>query len=312
MEFLNYHHLRYFWMTAKEGGLTRAAKKLNVSQPSICTQVQALENALGEKLLRRSGQGLVLTEAGQQVFSFAEEIFSLGEDLFNTMKQRPTLRPLRVNIGIADSLPKLMSAELIKPIFQLPQAVQASCHEWPVPDLLAHLETHRLDIVLAEEPATAVSNLKAFNHLLGESAISFCAEPKMAARLKRNFPCSLHDAPALLPTPETPLRRSLEKWFHDEGIQPKLVAEFDDPALMKVMATEGLGFFPLPSVVVEESVKRYGLRLIGRAETCRQQFYAITGERRLVHPAVLAITSQAQASLFCKKSGKGCRPTAAR
>lgn len=300
MGFLNFHHLRYFWVAAKEGGLTRAAAKLHVSQPSICTQIQALEAMLGEKLLRRSGQGLVLTAAGQQVFSFAEEIFSLGEDLLNTMKQRPTLRPLRVNIGLANSLPKLMGAELIKPVFRLPQEVQVACHEWPVPELLAHLASHRLDIVLAEQPASAVSNLKAFNHLLGESGVSFCAQAGMAARLKRGFPRSLHGAPALLPTAEMPLRRSLEKWFHDEGIQPRLVAEFDDPALMKVMAAQGLGFFPVPSVVVQESVTRYGVRRIGSTETCRQQFYAITGERRFAHPAVIAITRQAQASLFQK------------
>lgn len=297
MEFLNYHHLRYFWVAAKEGGLTRAAEKLHVSQPSICTQIQALERELGEKLLRRSGQGLALTEAGQQVFSFAEEIFSLGEDLMNTMAHRPTRRPLRVNIGIADSLPKRMSFELIRPIFDLPQAVQASCHEWPLPDLLAHLASHRLDIVLADEPAPTVSNLKAFNHLLGDSGISFCAGPAMAARLKRRFPRSLHDAPALLPTPDTPLRRSLEKWFRDEGIQPRLVAEFDDPALMKVMAAEGFGFLPLPDIVLQETLARQGVRVIGRAETCRQQFYAITAERRLVHPAVVAITSRGEALL---------------
>jgi LysR family transcriptional activator of nhaA len=304
MDFLNYHHLRYFWVAAREGGLTRAAEKMHVSQPSICTQIQALENALGEKLLRRHRQGLTLTEAGQEVFSFAEEIFSLGEDLLNTMKQRPTQRPLRVNIGIADSLPKRMSVELIKPVFSLPQPVQASCHEWPMPDLLAQLATHRLDIVLADEPASAVSDLKAFNHLLGDSGTSFCAEPKLAARLKRNFPSSLHDAPALLPTPETPLRRSLEKWFRDEGIRPRLVAEFDDPALMKVMATEGFGFFPLHSVVLRETVLRDGVRLIGRSETCRQQFYAISAERRLVHPAVVVITSRAQGSLFGKTANK--------
>lgn len=297
MEFLNYHHLRYFWVAAKEGGLTRAAEKLHVSQPSICTQIQALESMFGEKLLRRSGRGLTLTEAGQQVFSFAEEIFSLGEDLMNTMKHRPTRRPLRVNIGIADSLPKWMSFELIKPIFHLPQPVQASCHEWPVADLLAHLAAHRLDIVLADEPAPAVTNLKAFNHLLGDSGVSFCANSRVAAQLARKFPRSLHDAPALLPTPDTPLRRSLEKWFRDEGIQPRLVAEFDDPALMKVMAAEGIGFCALPDVVLKETTARYGVRRIGPAGSCRQQFYAISAERRIVHPAVVAITSQAQALL---------------
>lgn len=294
-------------MAAREGGLTRAAEKLHVSQPSICTQIQALEGVLGEKLLRRSGQGLALTEAGQRVFSFAEEIFSLGEDLMSTMKQRPTRRPLRVNIGIADSLPKRMSFELIKPVFSLPEVVLPSCHEWPVPDLLAHLAAHRLDIVLADEPAPAASNLRVFNHLLGESGIAFCAEPVLASRLRRGFPLSLRDAPALLPTPDTPLRRSLEQWFHNQKILPKLVAEFDDPALMQVLAAEGLGFLPLPNVVLSETMSQYHLQLIGRTEACRQQFYVISAERRLVHPAVVAITQQAEMVLR-RRQRRGQRP----
>ncbi len=297
MEFLNYHHLRYFWVTAKEGGLTRAATKLRVSQPSICTQIHALEEALGEKLFRRSGRGLALTEAGQRVFGFAEEIFALGEDLLSTIKQRSSRRPLRVHIGLANSLPKRMSYELIKPVFDLPQPIQVSFHEWPVTDLLAHLAAHRMDIVLADSPASAVSNLKVFNHLLGESRISLCAAPGLAARLKRGFPEALNDAPALLPATDTPLRRALEGWFRETGIQPRLVAEFDDPSLMKVLAGEGMGFFPLPDVVLQETLVRYGVRRIGPAGACRQQFYAISAERRIVHPAVVAITSQAQVLL---------------
>ncbi len=297
MEFLNYHHLRYFWVAAKEGGLTRAAGKLRVSQPSICTQIQALEHALGDKLLRRTPRGLALTEAGQKVFSFAEEIFSLGEDLLSTMKQRPTTRPLRVNIGIVDSLPKLLTYGMLKPIFHLPHAVQASCGEGKVPDLLAQLATYRLDVVLSDEPAPASGNLKTFNHLLGECGVSFCAEPELAARLKRRFPTSLHDAPALLPSPNSALRRSLEKWFQEQRISPRLVAEFDDAALMKVAATDGLGFFALPSLVASDAVTRYGVKIIGHAPRCIQQFYAISAERRLTHPAVVAITAQAQAAL---------------
>lgn len=291
MEFLNYHHLRYFWVAAKEGGLTRAAKKLHVSQPTICTQIQALEGVVGAKLLRRRGQGLALTEAGEQVFSFAEEIFSMGEDLLNTMRHRPTNRPLRVNIGITDSLPKLMSFEVIKPIFRLSQAVRVSCTEGKVTDLLAQLAAYRLDIVLSDEPVPPSSNLKAFNHLLEECDVSFCAHPKLAARLKRNFPASLHEAPALLPGSNSALRRSLEKWFREENIHPNLIAEFDDAALMKVVATEGLGFFPLPSPVVDEAVTRYGVSLIGRTNQCQQQFYAISPERRLNNPAVAAIVT---------------------
>lgn len=291
MEFFNYNHLRYFWVAAKEGGLTRAAKKLHVSQPTICTQIQSLERVLGEKLLRRSGQGLALTEVGQQVFSFAEEIFALGGDLLNTMKQRPSLRPLRVNIGIVDSLPKLVSHDIIKPIFHLPQAVQVLCAEGKAPDLLNQLAAYRLDIVLSDEPAPASAHVKAFNHQLGECGISFCAEPKLATRLKHKFPQSLHGAPALLPAPGSALRRSLEKWFREKGVEPRLLAEFDDAALMKVVAADGLGFFPLPSLAVNEAVARYGVCVIGQTEKCQQQFFAISTERRLIHPAVVAITA---------------------
>ena len=291
---MNYHHLRYFWVAAKEGGLTRAAEKLRVSAPSICTQIQALERALGDKLLRRSPRGLALTEAGQKVFSFAEEIFSLGEDLLNTMKQHPTTRPLRVSIGIADSLPKFLTYQMLKPIFHLPPAVQASCSEGKVPDLLAQLTTYRLDLVLADEPAPASGNLKTFNHLLAECDVSFCAEPKLATRLRRRFPVSLHDAPALLPGPSSALRRSLEKWFREQGVAPRLVAEFEDAALVKVAATDALGFFALPSLVADEAVARYGVHVFGRARECLQRFYAVSGERRLTHPAVLAITSNAR------------------
>jgi LysR family transcriptional regulator, transcriptional activator of nhaA len=295
---LNYHHLRYFWVAAKEGGLTRAAAKLRVSQPSICTQIQTLEHAFGEKLLRRTPRGLALTEAGQKVFSFAEEIFSLGEDLLSTMKQRPTARPLRVHVGIVDSLPKLLTFAMLKPVFQLPQPVQTTCSEGKAPDLLAQLAIYRLDVVLSDEPAPASGNLKTFNHLLGECAVSFCAEPKLARRLKRDFPASLNDAPALLPSPNSALRRSLEGWFRERGVAPRVVAEFDDAALMKVAATAGLGLFALPRLVAAEAVTRYGVEVFGQARECIQRFYAISADRRLGHPAVLAITDRARSSLF--------------
>jgi LysR family transcriptional regulator, transcriptional activator of nhaA len=298
MDFLNYHHLRYFWVAAKEGGLTRAARKLRVSQPTICTQIQNLENVLGQKLLRRNGQGLALTEAGQHVFGFAEEIFSLGEDLLSTMNQRPTLRPQKVNIGIADSIPKLLTYEMIKPIFDFGQTMQASCCEGKVTDLLALLAVFRLDIVLSDEPLPASSNIKAFNHHLGECGISFLAAPKLASQLKRNFPVSLHGAPALLPGSNSAMRRSLEKWFRDEGIVPRMLAEFDDAALMKVVASNGYGFFTLPTPVAEETVGRYGVRVIGKAESCRQHFYAISPKRRLTHPAVVAITTNSEKLAF--------------
>ena len=295
MEFLTYHHLRYVWVVATEGGLRKAAEKLHVSQPTISAQIAALEGVLEEKLFRRGGRALALTEAGQRVFSYAEAIFSLGQELLDATRQQPGARPVRVHIGITDSLPKLMSYEIIKPIFKLEQPIQAVCLEGKAADLLGQLASHRLDIVLADEPAPSSLPIKVFNHFLGECGVAFCAEPKLAATLKRKFPKSLNDAPALLPAGSTVLRQSLEKWFQAEEIRPRLVAEFDDAALMKVAAVDGLGFFAVPTLVVKEAVTRYGFQIIGRTEECRQRFHAISAERKLTHPAVLAITSQARA-----------------
>lgn len=300
MEFLNYHHLRYFWVVAQEGSLRKASEKLHVSQPTISAQIATLEGVLGEKLFRRSPRGLTLTETGHQAFSYAEEIFALGQDFLLSVKQRPTARPLRVNIGIADSLPKLVSHEIIKPIFSLSQPVQAVCLENKTSDLLAQLAVYRLDIVLADEPAPSAFPLKTFNHLLGESGVTFCAERKLAMRLRRQFPCSLHNEPILLPTSGTALRRTLEKWFQEQGIHPRVVAEYDDAALMKVAAADGLGCFPLPTVAVNEAVTRYGFHIVGHAKGCAVQFYAISAERKLTHPAVVAITSSARGKLFGK------------
>lgn len=298
MKFLNYHHLRYFWTVAKEGGLRKAAEKLHVSQPTISAQIAALEGVLGEKLFRRGGRALALTEAGHWVLGYAEDIFSLGQELLDAARQRPTARPLRVHIGITDSLPKLMSYEIIKPIFKTAQPVQAVCREGKAADLLGQLAAYRLDIVLADEPAPSSLPIKVFNHLLGECGMSFCAAPKLAATLKRKFPQSLNAAPVLLPATNAALRQSLEKWFQAEGLRPRLVAEFDDAALMKVAAVDSLGFFALPTLVAKETATRYGFQVIGRTDECRQQFYAISAERKLTHPAVQAITSQAKTILF--------------
>ncbi len=308
MEFLNYHHLRYFWAVASEGGLTQASKKLNVSQPTICTQVQSLEDFLGEKLFRRNGRHLVLTETGHKVYSYAEEIFSLGSDLLNTIRQRPTSHPLRFSIGIVDSVPKLVSYKILKPVFQFPTPIKVSCSEGKVIDLLSKLAAYRIDIVLSDEPAPSSTNFKVFNHRLGECGIVFCAAPKLANRLKEGFPHSLDGAPALLPTENTDLRRSLEKWFQNISIHPDLIAEFDDAALMKVAAEDGLGFFPVANVAAAEVVKRYGVKIIGTSEECLQHFYLISAERHLNHPAVMTLIENAEASLFGKKRGQNSKP----
>jgi len=302
MDWLNYHHLRYFWTVAKEGSLRNAAEKLHVSQPSISAQLSELEEALGEKLFRLSGRTKVLTDAGQVAFRYADEIFTLGRELVNAVKQRPTAQALRLYVGVSDSLPKLVTNEILKPVFAMSQPVHVICREGKLEDLLGQLAAHRLDIVLADEPAPSSTTFRTFNHPLGESSTSFCASGRLAMVLKKGFPTSLHEAPALLPADNTSLRRAVEAWFREIGVQPRVVAELDDLALMKVMAAEGRGFIVLPAVVADEAVRRYGFRIIGAAEKCQVQFHAITAERRLVHPAVVVLTEYAQRHRCCTNS----------
>jgi LysR family transcriptional activator of nhaA len=304
VDFLNFHHLKYFYVVATEGGLRKAAERLHVSQPAISAQIAALEAALGEKLFRRSPRGNTLTETGQLALSYAEEIFALGQDFLQAVKQRPTSRPLRLHIGIADSLPKLVGHEIIKPIFNLDQEVQAFCLEGKTPDLLAQLAVYRLDIVLAEEPAPTSLQVKTFNHLLGESGVSFCGTAQLAGRLRKGFPASLHNERMLLPSSTTALRRTLERWFSENSIHPRIVAEYDDPALMKTAAGDGLGIFPMPTVAVGEAFARYAMRSIGQAEGCAVHYYAISAERKITHPAVVAITSNARGTLFASKRAR--------
>jgi LysR family transcriptional regulator, transcriptional activator of nhaA len=275
---------------AKEGSVKQAAAKLRVSQPSVSEQIRELEDALGEKLFRREGRGLALTDAGRIACGYAEDIFTLGRELVSAVKQRPTAKALRLYVGVADSFPKHVTNEILKPVFSLPQTVHVICREGKLEDLLTQLAAHRLDIVLADEPASSSTDFKSFNHPLGESGTTFCAAKVLAGRLKRDFPKSLHDAPALLPSENTALRRALEGWFRSVDIKPRVVAEFEDLALMKVMAAEGRGFIAVPSVAAEDAVSHYRFQVVGEAEQCRVQFHAITAERRITHPAVVAIT----------------------
>ena len=294
MEWLNYHHLRYFWVVAKEGSLKKAADKLHVSQPSMSEQIKELEEALGEALFRRSGRSNVLTDAGQIAFRYAEEIFSRGAELANAIKQRPGVQSLRLHVGVADAVPKLVTNEILKPVLAMPQTVHVICREGKMDDLLAQLAAHQLDIVLSDEPPSSSVKFRVFSQLLGESGITFCAAGKLAESLRKGFPESLHNAPALLPAENTAMRRSLEKWFRDKQIHPRVIAEFEDGALMKVMGAEGKGFIPVPTVVLHEALTRYRFKVIGAAENCRDQFYAITAERRITHPAVVLMTRSSQ------------------
>jgi LysR family transcriptional activator of nhaA len=294
VDWLNYHHLRYFWVAAREGSLRRAAEKLHVSQPSISAQIKELEQTLGQPLFRKNGRQNVLTEAGQVALRYADEIFGLGSELLRAIQQQPGEHALRFYVGVADSFPKLLTNEVIRPVLNMSQRMHVICREGKQEDLLAQLAAHRLDLVLSDEPASTSQNLRTFSHMLGESPIVFCATPELAKTLRKGYPRSLHQAPALLPAENTALRRSLEQWFQTLSITPKVVAEFDDAALMKVMAADGKGFIPIPEVVCNEALQRYGFKVIGKSKECRERFYLITAERRISHPAVVKITEDAQ------------------
>lgn len=297
MDWLNFHHLRYFWATAKEGSLARAAARLHVSQPSISEQIHELEQSLGEKLFRRAGRNNVLTDAGQIVFGYAEQIFALGRELTNAVNQGPAAKMQRLYVGVTDSLPKLVTNEILKPVFSMTQTAHVICREGKMEDLLAQLAAHRLDIVLSDEPASSSTNFKTFNHLLGETGTAICAEKKLGTKLKRGFPNSLNGAPALLPAENSTLRRALDTWFREKHIEPHIVAEFEDLALLKIMAAEGRGFIAIPAVALSDAVAQFDYVLIGKADKCRIQFHAITAERRIEHPAVRLITSKARVML---------------
>lgn len=293
-EFLNYHHLRYFWTVAREGSLRRASDKLKVSQPSMSTQIKLLEAALGESLFRPSGRSLALTEFGQLVYGYAEEIFALGSEILRAPKHAPGARVLKLHVGILDSFPKLMSYDLLRPVFEHRPPVQIICSEGKLADLVSQLNTHRMDVVLSDEAVSPGMGGKVFNHALGSSGMTFFAMPSLAKTLGRRFPKNLDDAPLLLPSQNCSLRRDLENWFRSVGIQPRVVAEFEDAALAKIVATSGLGVVAIPSLVASEAVERYGFVPIGRTKEVETRFYAITAERRFSHPAVIAITSRHQ------------------
>lgn len=292
MEWLNYHHLLYFWTVARTGSISAASKELRLASPTISNQIRKLEDNLGEELLRRSGRKLVLTDMGRIAMRYADEIFSLGQEFTSTMKERPTGRPLRFCVGIADVLPKTIAFRLIEPALRLRTPIHLICREDRPDHLLADLAVHDVDVVLSDAPASPAANIRAFNHLLGESDVSFLA-PRKLSFLKKGFPRSLDGAPFLLPLDNTALRRDLDEWFHSQKLRPAVMGEFADLALLRVFAEEGFGVFAVPSVM-EDQMRRYGFYKIGVTTKITIRFYAISVERQVRHPAVAAVCEAAQ------------------
>ncbi len=298
MEWLNYHHLLYFWTVAREGSIARACDRLHLTQPTISAQIRALERSLGKKLFEREGRNLVLTETGRVVYKYADEIFALGRELRDTLQGRPSGRPLRLTVGVADALPKLVVYRLLEPALRLDEPVQVCCFEGKPEPLLAQLALHSLDIVLSDAPLPPSAKIRAYSHELGECGISILGTVALAKDCTGPFPKSIHGARFLLPTDNTSLRRSLDQWFEAEGIKPTIVGEFEDSALMKVFGQEGLGLFVVPTVIEAEVCRQYGLQTLGRVASIRERFYAISIERRLRHPAVVAISKVARRQIF--------------
>lgn len=299
MDWLNYHHLLYFWTVVREGGMSRAAEKLRLAQPTISAQVKLLEDMVGDKLFERQGRRLVLTDVGRLVYRYADEIFGIGRELIETLKGRPSAgRPLPLTVGVDNAVPKLIVHRLLQPAIRTDHSVRLVCREDSTEVLLAELATHALDVVIADVPAPPHVRVKVFSHLLGESETSFFAAAPLATKLRRRFPQSLHDAPMFLPTPHTALRRALDQWFESEEIRPQIIGEFDDSALMKTFGQAGAAVFPSPSAIEAEIVRQYRVQAIGRTKAVRERYYAISAERRLKHAGVLAITEAAKSDVF--------------
>ena len=295
---INYHHFMYFWLTAREGSIQAASRKLRLAHPTVSVQIKQLEESLGYALFDRSHRKLELTEAGKLAFRYADEIFSLGQEFLEALEGQPMGRPIRLNVGTSDVMPKLIVRTLLEPALRLDTPVRLSCSEDRFERLLGGLATHQLDVVLADTPCPPGSGVKAFNHLLGECGVTFFAAPELASRIRKGFPGSLEGAPFLRPTSDSALGRGVIQWCESKGLRPQTIADFDDSSLMKAFGQQGLGVFPLPSVTEADVKRQYGARVVGRTEDIRARFYAISPERRLKNEAVIAICSAARAEVF--------------
>lgn len=300
MEWLNYHHLLYFWTVAKQGSIAKACGKLNLAQPTISGQLRVLEETMGEKLFIKAGRGLALTEVGQVVFQYAEDIFGLGRELQDVLKGRPRGRPRRLLVGISDMVPKLIAYRVLQPVLSMAEPVQLVCEEGSPQQLLSDLVEHRLDVVLADVPITPMARVRAYNHLLGSCGVTLFGASALATRYRSQFPQSLDGAPFLMPIEGSSLRQSLDHWLEAMSIRPMVVGEFRDSALMKTFGSAGAGLFVAASAIETEVRAHYGVRVVGRIEWVKESFYAISVERRLKHPAVVALCEGARDNLFAR------------
>lgn len=303
MSRLNYKHLRYFWTVAKAGGIARACERLHLTPQTVSGQLSAFEHALGHKLFARVGRRLELTEAGRMVLGYAEEMFSVGEELENALLERGGGLPLLFKVGVADSVPKALAYRLLQPAVDLPGPLRIVCREGKLAGLLADLAIHRLDLVISDAPMPAGVSIRGFNHLLGECGLTFFAAPALARKHKARFPRCLDGAPLLLQGEEAAVRPGLMRWMESVGVRPRIVGEFDDGALMKAFGQRGIGFFAVPTAIAEEVRLQLRVAAVGRIDAVTDRYYAISVERRLTHPAVVAISSAARAGLFGTRSG---------
>jgi LysR family transcriptional regulator, transcriptional activator of nhaA len=291
---INYKHLHYFWVVAKQGGIARAGERLHLTPQTISGQISLLEDSIGEALFSKAGRNIELTETGRLVLSYADEIFSLGGELEEALRNLPPDRPMIFKVGIADVVPKTIAYRLLAPALSMSDPVRIICRENNLASLLAELALHRVDMVIADGPIPPGINVRGFSHALGECGISFLAVPHLANPLRKNFPHSLNRAPLLIPSETNLVQAKLLEWLDSLRIYPRIVGEFDDSALMKVFGQAGTGIFIIPTPIASEVAKQYGVRIIGSTEEVREQYYAISVERRISHPAVSAITQTAR------------------
>jgi LysR family transcriptional regulator, transcriptional activator of nhaA len=298
MEWPNFHHLLYFWTVAREGSILAACEKLYVSQPTVSAQIRALEQSFGQPLFTRRGRRLELTELGHVVLRYADEIFTLGRELAETVRGHSGGRALRFVVGVADVVPKLIAYRLLEPALGLPEPVELICREGKPEQLLGALAIHELDVVLTDAPLGPTVNVRAFTHLLGECSVVVFGAPALARKYRKDFPQGLREAPLLLPTETCTLRRTLNGWFFAQDIAPRVAGQFDDSALLKAFGQAGRGLFFAPAAIAREIEQQYSVERVGELNKVRERFYAISVERRVRHPAVQAIAGAAKRELF--------------